>query len=249
MGWSPLQFDMRILLCSPHNALNSNAQSLGHVLDRVVIAKNLMPEFKSGLSPKRESCRQTEKQIRCWVIFPFLFVVVAALLQRSDQMLQCSIDHVFQCIVCCAGLGVAALQDLKTTPVGFEPTRGDPIGLAGRRLNRSAKVSLVCSALKSIRLALPGDRMRQKWKTHLGLLLLLLLLLLLVLSRRCCCCCHTFSKYWCMHGLSPRKRPDVAVNKKKALASSNPLRFILLLTMQSEAIGICIHHWLLGLVV
>ena len=29
----------------------------------------------------------------------------------------------------------------QTTPVGFEPTRGDPIGLAGRRLNRSAKVS------------------------------------------------------------------------------------------------------------
>ena len=28
-----------------------------------------------------------------------------------------------------------------TTPVGFEPTRGDPIGLAGRRLSRSAKVS------------------------------------------------------------------------------------------------------------
>ena len=37
----------------------------------------------------------------------------------------------------------------------FEPTRGDPIGLAGRRLSRSAKVSLklseyrVCSSLKS----------------------------------------------------------------------------------------------------
>ena len=29
----------------------------------------------------------------------------------------------------------------KTTPVGFEPTRGDTIGLAGRRLSRSAKVS------------------------------------------------------------------------------------------------------------
>ena len=28
-----------------------------------------------------------------------------------------------------------------TIPVGFEPTRGDPIGLAGRRLSRSAKVS------------------------------------------------------------------------------------------------------------
>ena len=27
------------------------------------------------------------------------------------------------------------------TPVGFEPTRGDPIGLAGRRLSHSAKVS------------------------------------------------------------------------------------------------------------
>ena len=39
----------------------------------------------------------------------------------------------------------------KTTPVGFEPTRGDPIGLAGRRLNRSAKVSLAsqgCFILK-----------------------------------------------------------------------------------------------------
>ena len=30
----------------------------------------------------------------------------------------------------------------KSTPVGFEPTRGDPIGLAGRRLSHSAKVSL-----------------------------------------------------------------------------------------------------------
>ena len=31
--------------------------------------------------------------------------------------------------------------DARATPVGFEPTRGDPIGLAGRRLSRSAKVS------------------------------------------------------------------------------------------------------------
>ena len=29
----------------------------------------------------------------------------------------------------------------KATPAGFEPARGDPIGLAGRRLNHSAKVS------------------------------------------------------------------------------------------------------------
>ena len=34
----------------------------------------------------------------------------------------------------------------KSTPVGFEPTRGDPIGLASRRLSRSAKVSSAQSA-------------------------------------------------------------------------------------------------------
>ena len=34
-----------------------------------------------------------------------------------------------------------SMLDAKSTPVGFEPTRGDPIGLAGRRLGRSAKVS------------------------------------------------------------------------------------------------------------
>ena len=39
-------------------------------------------------------------------------------------------------------LSVALVLGQKvSTPVGFEPTRGDPIGLAGRRLNHSAKVS------------------------------------------------------------------------------------------------------------
>ena len=42
----------------------------------------------------------------------------------------------------------------ESTPVGFEPTQGDPIGLAGRRLSHSAKVSLktlrVCSCNKYI---------------------------------------------------------------------------------------------------
>ncbi len=33
-------------------------------------------------------------------------------------------------------------KKMQPTPVGFESTRGDPIGLAGRRLNHSAKVSL-----------------------------------------------------------------------------------------------------------
>ena len=40
-----------------------------------------------------------------------------------------------------AGNKKASQQCMKATPVGFEPTRGDPIGLAGRRLSRSAKVS------------------------------------------------------------------------------------------------------------
>ena len=40
----------------------------------------------------------------------------------------------------------SADAESKSTPVGFEPTRGDPIGLAGRRLSRSAKVSLPAEA-------------------------------------------------------------------------------------------------------
>ena len=35
--------------------------------------------------------------------------------------------------------------------MGFEPTRGDPIGLAGRRLNRSAKVSMLARRQVSFR--------------------------------------------------------------------------------------------------
>ena len=41
------------------------------------------------------------------------------------------------------GFAQQSLSKTKTTPVGFEPTRGDPIGLAGRRLSHSAKVSLL----------------------------------------------------------------------------------------------------------
>ena len=38
--------------------------------------------------------------------------------------------------------GISARYSIiKSTPVGFEPTRAEPIGFAGRRLNRSAKVS------------------------------------------------------------------------------------------------------------
>ena len=39
----------------------------------------------------------------------------------------------------------------KTTPVGFEPTQGDPIGLAGRRLSHSAKVSLTQLHVSNLR--------------------------------------------------------------------------------------------------
>ena len=43
------------------------------------------------------------------------------------------------------GIGIdrdAHLDSDMSTPVGFEPTRAEPIGLAGRRLSRSAKVSV-----------------------------------------------------------------------------------------------------------
>ena len=50
----------------------------------------------------------------------------------------------------------------KATPAGFEPARGDPIGLAGRRLNHSAKVSdteflncFFCVALRTPKIARP----------------------------------------------------------------------------------------------
>ena len=38
---------------------------------------------------------------------------------------------------------------VETTPVGFEPTRAEPTGLAGRRLNHSAKVSLRNSTMRT----------------------------------------------------------------------------------------------------
>ena len=45
---------------------------------------------------------------------------------------------------------LCCLCSMHTTPVGFEPTRGDRIGLAGRRLNHSAKVSHdICAKRKS----------------------------------------------------------------------------------------------------
>ena len=51
--------------------------------------------------------------------------------------------HVGAYKICAAALNIVGQSlETKTTPVGFEPARGDPIGLAGRRLNRSAKVSL-----------------------------------------------------------------------------------------------------------
>ena len=42
----------------------------------------------------------------------------------------------------------AWLTNGKATPAGFEPARGDPIGLAGRRLNHSAKVSYAKQFIK-----------------------------------------------------------------------------------------------------
>lgn len=58
-------------------------------------------------------------------------------------------------------LGPAAKRD-QPTPVGFEPTRGDPIGLAGRRLSHSAKVSYAQTTLNHVRASF-GNAMRIMW--------------------------------------------------------------------------------------
>ena len=49
-------------------------------------------------------------------------------------------------VIQCRETMTTQLGHSKATPVGFEPTRGDPIGLAGRRLNHSAKVSMCAFA-------------------------------------------------------------------------------------------------------
>ena len=62
---------------------------------------------------------------------------------RQHTMIRCERMHSSRVLCWCnATADVHCTLWNKTTPVGFEPTRGDPIGLAGRRLSRSAKVSL-----------------------------------------------------------------------------------------------------------
>ena len=39
----------------------------------------------------------------------------------------------------------------KATPTGFEPVRAEPNGLAGRRLNHSAKVSVMMIYIYTLR--------------------------------------------------------------------------------------------------
>ena len=57
-----------------------------------------------------------------------------------------------------------------STPVGFEPTQGDPIGLDGRRLSHSANVSIpIVPMLTCTRCAMRGqrrDRQRGLWLAH-----------------------------------------------------------------------------------
>ena len=53
----------------------------------------------------------------------------------------------------------------KSTPVGFEPTRGDPIGLAGRRLSHSAKVSLAITVLRDLTTAPSHQQPNEETRT------------------------------------------------------------------------------------
>ena len=48
----------------------------------------------------------------------------------------------------CVGRSTKPPTYAIATPVGYEPTRGDAIGLTGGRLNHSAKVSLQASGLR-----------------------------------------------------------------------------------------------------
>ena len=58
---------------------------------------------------------------------------------RPLSSILCQFRALSRLLCKCSETGCPAV--CQTTPVGFEPTRGDPIGLAGRRLNHSAKVS------------------------------------------------------------------------------------------------------------
>jgi hypothetical protein len=73
--------------------------------------------------------------LRGWTQVP---LARAAWVQIPQVSLSCRLF----CVVLAFGSCRWLLRLGTATPVGFEPTRGDPIGLAGRRLNHSAKVSL-----------------------------------------------------------------------------------------------------------
>ena len=56
--------------------------------------------------------------------------------------------------------GCRQRNNAKTTPVRFEPTRGDSIGLAGRRLSCSAKVSTSAHTRTNIHIHILGTFIR-----------------------------------------------------------------------------------------
>ena len=66
------------------------------------------------------------------------------------ESFRCALHGPFRCCRFDFSRVRALRRSGKATPVGFEPTRGDPIGLAGRRLSRSAKVSVPFYTVPSI---------------------------------------------------------------------------------------------------
>ena len=105
-------------------------------------ARSLLGRDKAEPSNIRGGIRTRNLLLRREAPYPLGHTSSCKLLLRILRPLSsilCQFRALSRLLCKCSETGCPAV--CQTTPVGFEPTRGDPIGLAGRRLNHSAKVS------------------------------------------------------------------------------------------------------------